>query len=69
MRTFTLIRNEDETGVSGVGVVAEGVEFTDGKVALRWIVGNNRSTVIWDNIDAVTAVHGHNGKTVVQWMF
>ena len=35
-RAFVLQRNEDETGVSGTGIVAEGVEFSDGTVALRW---------------------------------
>lgn len=67
MRTFTLQRSEDETGVSGTGTVAEGVEFSDGRVALRWIVGDHKSTVVWDSIECVTAIHGHNGKTKVQW--
>lgn len=63
MRTFTLQRNIDISGVSGTGTVAEGVEFSDGTVALRWIVGEHRSTVVWPNIDAVIAVHGHGGST------
>jgi hypothetical protein len=36
MRRFRLQRLEDESGVSGVGYVAEGCESTDGRVALRW---------------------------------
>ena len=36
MRTFRLIRDEDPTGISGTGSVAEGVEFDDGTVAMRW---------------------------------
>jgi hypothetical protein len=67
-RRFVLQRDEDETGVSGVGQVAEGVEFTDGRVALRWIVGEHRSTVTWDNIDNVEAIHGHNGRTRIVWV-
>lgn len=67
MRTFCLVRHEDETGISGTGVVAEGIEFTDGRVALRWIVGENRSTVTWDSVAAVLAIHGHNGKTEIRW--
>jgi hypothetical protein len=35
MRLFLLIRNEDVSGVSGTGIVAEGVEFSDGTVAMR----------------------------------
>jgi hypothetical protein len=67
-RRFVLQRDEDETGVSGTGQVAEGVEFSDGRVALRWIVGDHRSTVTWDNMDNVEAIHGHNGRTRVVWM-
>lgn len=65
MKLFELHRDEDVSNVSGVGVVAEGVEFSDGKVALRWIVGEHRSTAVWDSMDAVAAIHGHNGKTRV----
>jgi hypothetical protein len=67
-RRFILQRDEDETGVSGVGVVAEGVCFSDDRCALRWIVGTNRSTAVWDSIEAVEAIHGHNGKTKVVWV-
>ena len=67
MRTFTLERDEDVTGVSGVGVVAEGVQFSDGPVVIRWIVGEHRSTVVWPSIAAVEAIHGHEGRTRVVW--
>lgn len=37
MRLFKLHRDADETGVSGTGVVAEGVEFHDGLAEeIRW---------------------------------
>lgn len=65
MRTFILERNEDPTGVSGTGVVAEGVEFEDGTVALRWCVGEHRSTVIWSSMKSVEAIHGHDGRTEI----
>jgi hypothetical protein len=67
MRNFTLERSEDVTGVSGTGTVAEGVEFSDGMVALRWIVGRYRSTVILESIKSVETIHGHNGATQVKW--
>lgn len=35
MNRFELVRDVDVTGISGTGVVAEGVEFSDGTVALR----------------------------------
>lgn len=67
MRMFTLERDVDETGISGTGTVAEGVEFTDGSAVLKWIVGDHRSTVLWESIAAVEAIHGHNGKTRIAW--
>jgi hypothetical protein len=68
MRRFVLERSEDVTGVSGTGTVAEGVEFSDGRVTLRWVVGEHRSTVAWDSIDDVEKIHGHNGATAVRWV-
>lgn len=56
-------RLEDETGISGTGVVAEGIEFSDGRVAIRWLTGEHNSTVIWDRLASVEAIHGHGGKT------
>lgn len=69
MRAFLLIRDEDETGISGTGVVAEGVEFSDGRVVLRWQTHGNshHSTVVWDDIESVVAIHGHGGRTWVQF--
>lgn len=71
MRAFVLVRDEDATGVSGVGIVAEGIEFSDGVVALRWIVppgnpghGYPTSVVFHDRgMESVEAIHGHGGKT------
>ena len=69
MRRFVLNRKVDATGVSGTGVVAEGVEFTDGIVVMKWIVGDFRSMTIWNQgIDAVAAIHGHDGMTEVLWI-
>ena len=63
---FVLLRDVDETGVSGTGVVAEGVEFRDGTVALRWTSDWPTSVVFHDRgLESVLAVHGHNGKTQV----
>lgn len=67
MRTFNLVRHNDVSGISGTGVVAQGVEFNDGTVAMRWIVGEHRSTVLWANIEAVVAIHGHGGATELVW--
>lgn len=66
-RTFELVRYRDPSGVSGTGVVAEGCEFTDGSVVLRWR-GDNPATAVWPNLNAVLAVHGHGGATQVRWI-
>jgi hypothetical protein len=66
MRLFTLYRQEDESGVSGTGVVAEGVEFSNGKCALSWLT-EHTSVAVYDNIETLTSIHGHNGKTRVMW--
>jgi len=67
MRTFYLQRDEDESGVSGVGKVAEGVEFGDGTVVMRWLVEPNGLNVYGGpgGLAKVQAVHGHGGKTRV----
>jgi hypothetical protein len=58
MRRFQLVRYVDPSGVSGTGIVAEGVQFTDQTVTLRWCSGRPATTV-WNGIDDVLAVHGH----------
>ncbi len=66
MKTFHLQRNEDESGVSGTGKVAEGVQFEDGQCALWWF-GDWHSIGIYRNIDELDAIHGHGGKTIIVW--
>ncbi|MFF1820630.1 hypothetical protein ACFVWG_25215 [Kribbella sp. NPDC058245] len=53
--------------MSGTGPVAEGVQFTDGSVALRWY-GDYPTTTVWDGIESVVAIHGHGGATEVEWI-
>ncbi len=67
MRRFVLVRYDDPSGVSGTGVVAHGVEFCDGSVALRWVCARP-STTVWDCVDDMIHVHGHSGRTVVRWL-
>lgn len=70
MRRFELHRDEDVSGVSGTGVVAEGVAFGgDGPVALRWTSEWPTSVVFHDRgIESLEAVHGHNGRTRIVWL-
>lgn len=64
MKTFELHRSVDETGVSGVGIVAQGVEFDDGTCALRWLTAH-KSTTIYPDMQTLVAIHGHAGQTRV----
>lgn len=69
MRRFRLVRNEDPTGVSGTGVVAEGLEFSSGVVVLQWTSEFPTSVVFHERgLESVYAVHGHAGKTAIEWM-
>lgn len=77
-RRFLLHRTKDDTGISGTGVVAEGIEFSDGTVVLRWIAvrpgtdahkqGVVATTALHDDITSVIALHGHGGATTVRWV-
>lgn len=67
-RLFILQRHLDVSGVSGVGPIAEGVEWSDGTVSLRW-KGDHPSTTFWQaGIPAIEAVHGHGGATEVLYL-
>ncbi|MER5253062.1 MULTISPECIES: hypothetical protein [unclassified Streptomyces] len=66
-RRFMMVRDIDETGVSGVGVIVEGIEFTDGTVALRWLT-ETTSTAIYASMDDVETIHGHGGRTRIVWI-
>lgn len=70
MRRFRLMRHVDHSGVSNIGHVAEGVEFSNGWVALYWYNADpgNWSVTHWQSLDAVLAIHGHGGDTVVEWV-
>ena len=67
IRRLQLVRHVDHSGVSGTGTVAEGVQFTDGTVVIRWF-GQHASTVVWPSIDDALHVHGHGGDTRVDWL-
>jgi hypothetical protein len=66
-KRFQLVRNVDVTGVSGTGVVADGVLWPDGTVTIRWR-GDRPSTVNWGHLDHAVAVHGHGGQTRIAWL-
>jgi hypothetical protein len=67
IRRFHFVRSEDVSGVSGTGIVAEGVEFTDGSIVVRWL-SHTASFGTFSNLKTFLAVHGHNGAGTVEWV-
>ena len=67
MKRFVLRRHEDVSGTSGTGVVAEGVQFSNGSISLHWI-SQYESVEQVANIAVVEEIHGHGGKTEIIWI-
>ena len=58
IRTFTVFRESDETGVSGDGVVIEGVELATGQCIIHWLYPPPRGGIaIFESLDDFIKVH------------
>lgn len=62
-----MVRNEDESGVSGTGVVAYGVEFPNGQCVMYWLTAYS-SIAIYPTAQELISIHGHGGKTTLRWI-
>ena len=67
MKFFQLQRDVDVSGVSGTGIVADGVVFPRGTTIIEWR-GELSSTAIYKSIEDLEAIHGHNGATKIVWV-
>lgn len=67
IKRFYLERKEDVSKVSGTGVIAVGVQFPDKKAIMQWQTAI-KSVVIYDSVENLIKVHGHDGKTVLKWL-
>ena len=67
MKLFYLVRDKDVSGMSGTGVVAEGVIFYDGHVVMKWKTEIN-SMGSYKSIQDVEHIHGHGGKTKILYL-
>lgn len=67
MRLFRLYRRVDVGGRSGIGLVAEGVRFSNGKVAVSFLPGRADVTTVsvYDSMEDVEALHGHEDRTTI----
>ncbi len=61
------MRHSDPSGVSGTGVVAEGVRYSNGTVSVQWLREPGALT-IFASIGDLIAVHGHGGRTEIFWL-
>ena len=69
-RTGWLTRCFDESGVSGVGQVAEVVQCKDGTCVLAWrpvCDGCGNGVSVFGSEAEVLVVHGHGGLTEISW--
>lgn len=62
LRHFYLMRDEDVSGSSGMGKVAEAFVFENGKTVLVWLVAP-MSVQVHDSPEALKSIHGHGGRT------
>lgn len=67
MHRFLLKRVEDVSGTSGTGIVAEGVEFSNGQIVLHWLTQLD-SVAVYANMKTLIAIHGHEGRTKMEWV-
>lgn len=76
IRRFKLVRDVDESGVSGTGIVAVGAQFPSGYCEIEWL--NTENSNVDTNFnghasypggpDDVIEVHGHEGRTRLVWV-
>jgi hypothetical protein len=67
LRRFYLKRFADVSGISGTGVVAEGCVFSNKRCTLSWLPVTV-SFEMFDSIEDLLKIHGHNGSTVVEFI-
>ena len=71
IETFTICRQADESGVSGTGVVIEGVEYATGQVVLHWLTPFPKGSIaIFESLEDLKRVHVNphpTNKTIITW--
>lgn len=69
VRVGRIMRHEDVHGVSGTGDhLADVFEASDGTTIVRWL-GKDGSTNVYQGVKNVSNVHGHGGKTEIEWLW
>lgn len=62
IKPFYLIRSEDVSGTSGIGIVAVGVVMPSGKCVMEWLSTETTDT-IFESLEQIKRIHGHDGRT------
>jgi hypothetical protein len=58
IRTFTVCRRSDESGVSGEGIVIEGIELATGQAVVHWLWPRPRGSIaVFDSFSDFVKVH------------
>ena len=58
MRRFVMDRAHDVSGVSGTGIVLEGVVFSTGVVVIHWLTPPPRGSIsVFDSIEQFLDIH------------
>jgi hypothetical protein len=68
IRAFTVCRQRDETGISGEGVVIEGVMFATGHTVIHWLTPPPRGSIaFFDAFDDFIKIHvaSHPGNGTI----
>ena len=64
VKPFYLLRHDDQSGISGTGIVAIGCQFPNGRIVMQWC-SYRTSLEICDSLDNLIEIHGHNGKSEI----
>ena len=68
-KLFSLIFTDDKSGFIGIGKVASGVLFPNGKVVVCWN-GNKMfpsSVVVWDSMDQFKSISYSHSTSHIEW--
>lgn len=58
MRRFVMRRSADASGVSGVGLVLEGVHFSTGVTVVHWLTPPPRGSIsVFDSFEQFISIH------------
>jgi hypothetical protein len=61
------VRCEDINGISGTGEVAEGTVFRSGMAVINWL-REPFAIGVYQTMEDVILVHGHEGRTQIQFI-